>query len=151
MEYCKFTISVNKHRTFDEVPIRKPDDGYYLSTTDSSSRREKKQALSTSTILEVHLDGYKVVNPAFIYELRTILEEFCAKRLGERKPGRSLNAVIEPFGIEYGAISIERAESRLVIKLVDHDTATTLVALDVVHAKTLHGILQKALQHSDFQ
>ena len=149
MEYCGVTIKVEKRQAFYEVPIRKPGnaDSDFVSLT----RGPGKQALSTSVSLNVFIAGYEVVDHAFLYELRAILEEFINKRLGERKPGRSINAVIEPFGIDYGAISIERVEAQLVFKLVDHDMTTSLVALDAVRAKALHAILNKALQYADFQ
>ena len=149
MEYCGVTVNIEKRQAFHEVPIRKL--GNADSNFNSLTRSSGKQALSTSVILDVSIAGYEVVDHAFLYELRAILEEFINKRLGERKPGKSINAVIEPFGMEYGAISVERVESQLVFKLVDHDMTTTLVTLDVVRAKTLHGILHKALQYADFQ
>ena len=149
MEYCGFTISVTKQQIFYEVPLRAQ--GNHNNDFSLPIKKSGKQAFTTSVRLDVYIEGYKVIDQAFLFELRAILEEFMNKRLGERKPGRAINAVIEPFGAENGCAHIERHNSQLVIKRVTDEETTQLVVLDVVNAKTLHAILHKALQNADFQ
>ncbi len=149
MEYCGFTINITKQQVLYEVPIRgleKDDNALSLPT-----RKSGKQAFATSVKLDVWIGGYRVIDHAFLFELRAILEEFINKRLGERKPGRAINAVIEPFGDENGSAYIERNDSLLAIKHITDVDTTNLAILNVVNAKTLHAILHKALQHADFQ
>ena len=149
MEYCGFTINLKKQQAFYEVPIRKPHSG----NDDSHSlvRGSGKQALSTSVSLDVWIEGHRVIDHAFLYELRAILEEFTNKRLGESKPGRSINAAMDPFGSESGSAFITRQDSQLIIKYVTDESSEPLVILNVINAKALHAILHKALQTADFQ
>ena len=117
-----------------------------------SSRKDSKEALASTAMLEVHIEGYRVVKSEFLFELRTILEDFASKRLGEYKPGQPINTIAEIFADGEGDILIERIDSQLVIKhTFDYVDMAILVALNVINAKTLASILGKALQHADFQ
>ena len=149
MEYCGFTINMTKQQVLYEVPIHgmgNNDSGFSLP-----AKRSGRQATTMVAKLDVWIEGYKVIDQAFLFELRAILEEFINKRLGERKPGRAINAVIEPFEAESGCAHIERHDSQLVIKRITDEETEQLVVLNVVNAKTLHSILYKALQSADFQ
>lgn len=152
MEYCGISIVVHRNRTYDEVPIRKlnqDDDVSRLPVR--NQRKESKEALTMSSSLEVSIEGHQVIDPAFLYELRTILDEFVNKRLSECKQGYNINVVSEPFGFGNGFICIERAGSCLNINQVSDGSSDTLVTLGVVQAKTLFAMLHKAIQCSDFQ
>ena len=149
MEYCGFSINVKKQQSFCEVPIRSPDEDIGYSRL--PARSSGKQALSTQVSLDVSINGYRVTDHAFLFELRAILELFINKRLGEQKQGYALNYASEIFGTGYGGIHIERHDSRLVINYIADHSACPLVTLNVIHAKTLHAILHKALQVADFQ
>lgn len=150
MEYCGFSITLEKQRVYEELPIRPLQKENYASGR--SSRRDSKEALSSTAKLEVHIEGYKIVEPAFLFELRIILEEFAAKRLGEYKPGQSLNSIAEVFGDGEGNVLVERIDSQLVIRhTFDYIDAAVLVTLNVISARTLAAILAKALQHAEFQ
>ena len=149
MEYCGFVVNVKKQQVFCDVPIRSPDEAIGYSRL--PARSSGKQALSTYVTLEVSIDGYRVVDNAFLYELRAILEEFINKRLGEQKQGYALNYASEVFGKEHGDIHVERRDSRLVISYINGHSSYQLATLNVIHAKTLHAILHKALQAADFQ
>ena len=151
MEFCGVTINLNRYKVYEEVPIRKLDhgDGYY-SVPSRSSRKEFKEALATSVSLEIYIEGHQVIDMAFAHELRTILEEFSAKRLQGYKPGRAINAVLNAF--DDGDAFIERVDSLLCIKHINGDgEERLLLSLDVVKAKTLFAILNKAILLSDFQ
>ncbi len=150
MEYCGVTISLNRYKVYEEVPIRKLEqgDGYH-SVPPRSSRKELKEALTTLASLDIYVEGHQVVDMAFAYELRTILEEFSAKRLQGYKPGQAINAVFNAF--DDGDALIERVDSLLCIKHIDGEgKERLLLSLDVVKAKTLFVILNKAILLCDF-
>ena len=150
MEYCGFSINLERRRVYEELPIiAMQRDGY---ASRYSSRKDSKEALASTAMLEVHIEGYRVVKSEFLFELRTILEDFASKRLGEYKPGQPINTIVDVFADGEGNVFIERVDSQLIIKhTFDYINMAVLVALNVISAKTLAAILGKALQYADFQ
>lgn len=77
MEYCGFSIILEKQRMYEELPsIPLQKDDY---NTVRPARKESKGALSTTTKLEVYIENCNISNTAFLFELRTILDEFSNK------------------------------------------------------------------------
>ena len=148
MEYCGFSIVLEKQRAFEELPIQPMQNDVYSS--ERYSRKSRREALTSTATLEVHIEGYKVVNSAFLYELRIILEEFANKRLGEYKPNQPINSVFEVFEDCQGDVLIQRIDTQLIISQTNDADTFPLVALNVIGAKTLASILARALQLADF-
>ena len=150
MEYCGFSINLDRQRIYEELSIMPMyRDGY---ASKYSSRKDSKEALASTARLEVDIEGYRIVKSEFLFELRTILEDFASKRLGEYKPGQPINTIAEVFADGEGDVFIERVDSQLIIKhTFDYIDMAILVALNVISAKTLASILGKALQLADFQ
>ena len=92
MHYCGFFIQLRRHKIYDEVPIRMMDDvENTLSVRRRGPKQDSREALTTSSVLSVYIYEHRIVDQAFLFELRTILEEFIAKRLGDHKSGKALN------------------------------------------------------------
>lgn len=146
MEYCGFEIRVEKSKFYKNVLVRTES----LFSGYRGSDKEKSTLMSWST-LTASIQGEEIADMAFIFELRTILEEFCAKRLGDCKPGKTINEVTNIYGNTTFYISIEREGSQLVFKKGDSRGSEEIILyLDTVRARTLSAIITKAINYSDF-
>ena len=154
MEYCGFSIQVQRYRAYLQIQTfeEETDEWYSFQLSNTlSGRRDNKPTSTTIATLEVSLCGYRIIDLAFIFELRVILADFAAKRLGPQRQGYGINRVQKPFGSECDGVCILREDSQLFIKRIDDERSVLLASFDIISAKTLLDILNKAIHASDFQ
>ena len=135
MEYRGIGVELRRERVVVNVPLK-------------STPGRGKEALENRASVMVDIFGVPVQDASFIFELKSILDEFIGKRLGQASG--HLNSNRYALGDGY-ALSVFRKDAFLEIELEDTDTSKRYrETFNIIHAKTLAAILAKAIQSSTF-
>ena len=136
MDYQGIYIRIEKRRYIERIP------------TDGPYSKAKDVVASENTVL-VHLCGFKVLDPAFVFEFQAILEEFISKKLSSYKETTFLNSIFNTDDNDT-QFYITRKENVLSITLQDYEgVIQAVMELNAIKAKALAAIVNKAIHVMD--